>query len=557
MLINAKAVAERRRLGLFPFSGEVVENGEDPTDEGEWVADAITPPEPTRYVAPGDGDDSADGTSPGNAWNTFGKAFSEMGGLSGEQCLGVVNGEYNDIDEADGYAIKTQIQRDPGERLWIRALDERQAIFNVTNKGFSDFSAARGFNMWGIVVLGDGSSGGPARIIHCGLTGGTRASHIGHYRMLAAFGPPDRYLFSASVAEDIEYIECEAYDGYRHMFSNHRTERTTYTRCYANTRGGDNSAFNAYRANDTILQNCIIDGTGRWASQCEDLDFFPGLTSLRTLAYGGMFFGFWSANPNGYRRSGRHTGSVYKHMLFIDGTRAGAYSESDHGHWINVTFYRCGQSSGRAAAHIRRFRGDGATMVRLRNCAFLASPRCAYNERDSGDIPYEVIREIEHNNYWGSDASDVWDAGATGGYDLIQSNVRDSRRLRDVDLRDHVGSNHISSNPFTGKYGNPDDHGAGHTLVWVPSGNPQKGAGQGGDDIGCEILYRMEATRDGNGHPVENLTNIPLWNPVTGEFPRGPLVSGVNNIGGGSLFDFHERIGVSSETLPDGYGVAE
>jgi hypothetical protein len=74
-----------------------------------------------------------------------------------------------------------------------------------------------------------------------------------------------------------------------------------------------------------------------------------------------------------------------------------------------------------------------------------------------------------------------------------------------------------------------------------------KGAGLNGDDIGANVLFRYH-----NG----NLTTQPLWNPVTGEFPRGAIVSGVNDIPGSSAFDVHTRLNVNVNGcfFPAGYG---
>jgi hypothetical protein len=87
----------------------------------------------------------------------------------------------------------------------------------------------------------------------------------------------------------------------------------------------------------------------------------------------------------------------------------------------------------------------------------------------------------------------------------------------------------------------------GTCKVFIPSGSPMKGADKNGGDIGANVLYRYE-----NG----SLTNQPLWNPVTGEFPHGAIVAGVNDIAGSSAFDVHKRLNVNTNgcLLPAGYG---
>jgi hypothetical protein len=60
----------------------------------------------------------------------------------------------------------------------------------------------------------------------------------------------------------------------------------------------------------------------------------------------------------------------------------------------------------------------------------------------------------------------------------------------------------------------------GQCAVYIPSGSILSGAGQDGADIGATMLYRYA---DGE------LTDEPLWDPVTSEFPCGAIVEGIND----------------------------
>jgi hypothetical protein len=75
----------------------------------------------------------------------------------------------------------------------------------------------------------------------------------------------------------------------------------------------------------------------------------------------------------------------------------------------------------------------------------------------------------------------------------------------------------------------------GTCRVFIPDSSPMKGAGKAGADIGANILYVYA-----NG----TLTDKPLWNPQTGQFPCGAIVPGVNDIPGQSCFDVHTRVNV-------------
>jgi hypothetical protein len=74
-----------------------------------------------------------------------------------------------------------------------------------------------------------------------------------------------------------------------------------------------------------------------------------------------------------------------------------------------------------------------------------------------------------------------------------------------------------------------------------------RSAGRDGADVGANVLYRYEHGR---------LTTQPLWDPVTGSFPAGTVVVGVNDVAGQSAFDIHRRLNVNTNgcQFPLGYG---
>lgn len=82
----------------------------------------------------------------------------------------------------------------------------------------------------------------------------------------------------------------------------------------------------------------------------------------------------------------------------------------------------------------------------------------------------------------------------------------------------------------------------GTCRVWRPDGSAAKS-----NNWGADILYRYQ-----NGA----LTGTPLWDPVTGVFPHGALIMGLNDMSGSSLFDVHARLNVNMNgcSFPAGYG---
>ncbi len=81
------------------------------------------------------------------------------------------------------------------------------------------------------------------------------------------------------------------------------------------------------------------------------------------------------------------------------------------------------------------------------------------------------------------------------------------------------------------------DPAIGSCRVWIPVNSPLIGLGKNGANIGASILYRYEGG---------SLTKEPLWNPVTGQFPCGAVVSGMNDIVGNSCNDVHLRLNINS-----------
>jgi hypothetical protein len=86
----------------------------------------------------------------------------------------------------------------------------------------------------------------------------------------------------------------------------------------------------------------------------------------------------------------------------------------------------------------------------------------------------------------------------------------------------------------------------GSCRLWAPDGSRMKTAGRDGADIGATILYRYQ-----NG----GLTSQRLWDTITGAFPSGALVTGVNDVAGQSAFDVHRRLNVNTNdcAFPLGY----
>jgi hypothetical protein len=74
-------------------------------------------------------------------------------------------------------------------------------------------------------------------------------------------------------------------------------------------------------------------------------------------------------------------------------------------------------------------------------------------------------------------------------------------------------------------------------LAYQPANAPLRGVGVGGGTVGGEVVYRYQ-----DGMP----TSLPLWDPVTGAFPCGAVVEGVNNDEATSCVGIHQRLHVGA-----------
>ena len=97
-----------------------------------------------------------------------------------------------------------------------------------------------------------------------------------------------------------------------------------------------------------------------------------------------------------------------------------------------------------------------------------------------------------------------------------------------------------TAEPSNGSY----DPLLGGCVVYIPQGSPGKGTAKAGSDVGANIILRSE-----NGA----LSGTKLWDPVTGSFPCGAVVSGQNDAAtfpDSACINVHGRLHVGSAGCP-------
>lgn len=124
--------------------------------------------------------------------------------------------------------------------------------------------------------------------------------------------------------------------------------------------------------------------------------------------------------------------------------------------------------------------------------------------------------------------------GGSGIGVQIQSGVQ-TWTITNADSYNNTGGNYSPSSSANYTPSNPPsavDPQMGSCYLWAPDGSTAKTNGWG-----ATILYRYV---DGA------LTVEPLWDTVTGEFPHGAIITGVNDTATTSAYNMHQRFRVNT-----------
>jgi len=334
-------------------------------------------------------------------------------------------------------------------------------------------------------------------------------SHNNRYRNtpLIRFGAVSNNLIEDS----------EMYYWHRHGLSfsagaSHNIARRVYgnSRRYGDIEGGfpsgikdkGDSAFSTYPGSNNTFENCISEGNGIGF----DIESSQ-VGSTNNKYYGDISFndqfGFLFKARSGSTEVNQPRHTIIENGVAITPITAGVYSRGNiDTQCDNCTFY--GGGIGFMADYEAAYPGSGFYSV------FGTNVLAAFNNK--GTL---ILKQSE----WAFTNINVY------------GNKTDFSPVRTV-------QNYVKPTVI--------DPLLGSCRVWIPDDSPMKGAGKNGTDIGANILYRYQ-----NGE----LTTVPLWNRLTGEFPHGALVVGANDIPGESLFDVHKRLNVNTNgcLFPKGY----
>lgn len=468
------------------------------------------------YVSPGGADGDA-GTSEAAAWRTLSRA---IGALEPGDTLHLLDGEY-----APGSTGLLSIRCGSNARngtadapITVRAANERRAF--IRGSGTAHAVLISGCRHWVLEGLRASQRDVSAGSIHVVTVSGSRDVVVRRFLVTHSNRRGNNHVFAITNSDDILLEENEIYFHHRHAMMAWQSKGIVFRRNYIHERdhhtdaSGD-EAIAYYRGSYGIAENNISEGTnyGFHAHGGRTHDGDVGGSFNRF--YGNISLNNYHASRIDARRdpypSVQPARENYFENFVIVGTNRMGLWLSTASEFVaqNVTAYGAGTGFGadqRADCPCGAVSAWGGCSFELRNVL-------AFGNREDG------IRSsnqdswlVEHSNSFGNGGADY------PGTEAVDDEAGNIRRSLSVE---------------------PTGMGLdeGECIVFVPEGSNMKGAGKDGADIGANILYRYV---DGV------LGDEPLWDPVTGAFPCGAIIEGVNDVPGASCFDVHERLHVNS-----------
>lgn len=463
----------------------------------------------TYYISP-TGRDSNTGASTSSPWLTFSRA------LVTTRCgdtLNLMDGVYGDGTSTGKIDLRNR-NCSSGGVLTLRALNQRKAWVKDAGRGIAMRVASSSYITMDGIVLSSRDNNYSSTYEQAGLP-----AYVLESRNIviknAVLSNPNRYgnlhLLSMVRVSDVLVVDSEFYNFHRHAILTKPGTRVTIRRVYCNprigglaggfpnysgTNGGD-ACIALYPCQNCIVENAVADGSPKLLHLVE-LNA-TGEVPLR----GNKILG-----SIGYRTS--HNG------VYINARGTGVTNMPQDTTLENVVIY-----NHRASNAIRNSDAKNTMIKNVTLVGAGSSKGILTDQRGYGDGAYSTTMQnalaLNHTNV-GLTVSGVstWSGSEINSYNnrYVVSPIPPARWTQVT-----------VANPALGA-----------CVAWIPDGSPMKGAGVGGKDIGANILYRYE-----NGV----LTSVPLWNRTTGEFPRGALVPGLNNIPGQSLYDLHTRLNIN------------
>ena len=387
----------------------------------------------------------------------------------------------------------------PEQPIRIAALTERAA--EVTADGSRAAAVFRGGCAWWTIEglhlenadLASSTTGEGLYI--------SASDHIVARRVLAAHSNPSANVSVISVynSSNVLVEECEVYDFHRSGISVWNGEGTIVRRNYAASRSSpespSGSGFDVAGTTGVVLENNVDEGNGAFSAYD---GYGHDLEDTRIIGNAALNdgFGFISSIFDGTSYSNSRT-QVVDHVS-IGARSHGFYFRSNE----DASCVRCTSIGSAYSGWVADVIGTAPRPASASCTGCLAVDNVEWGFRVD---PQPNGWSVHSSNAFGNDVG----FEPTGVPELVNTTEIDPA--------------------------------LGDCYVYLPAGSPMRSAASGGGDIGAQILYRYV---DGT------LTGLPLWHPITGVFPCGSVVAGVNDDPDTSCIGVHRRLHVGTAGCP-------
>ncbi len=417
------------------------------------------------YIAASGGSDSKDGLDQTNAWATFAYA---MGQLSANDTLYLMDGTYTNKNAG---MLNVTVSGTNGNPITFKALNDGQVTISGQGNAIPCYiPGTSSSRITDITIEGIVFKNSKKHVVAVNYSDRIEIRRVSAYN---AAGGGNHHVFNIFRCNRLLLEDCLASGSGRVMYNIYESQKTTLRRCFGKWithtgHGGPNGIIQIYGSDDSITENCIgtqvqdsstVKGIGVWANT-----YNP--TADRNEFFGNIVYDFtyWSFFDNSATH--RTTGGRFVNNVSINN---------------KFSFIQRGDADNR----VEYMTIVGGTQQMLTLDPFPREPK---------DGNYEINCDVRNSVL------------LTGGIGLsvkrssyIKSFVNKYNNLYNITTpyagvaSQGTGEIFVNPNYDTATYGN----GA---YLMVPTA--LQGQGEGGGDIGAEILYQY---KDGV------LTNVPLW----------------------------------------------
>ncbi len=413
------------------------------------------------YIDPVSGSDSDDGSSQGDAWDTFAHA---RGVLSAGDTLYLMDGTFT-----EGIYLTTGNSNNgtSGNLITYKALNDGDALIENTGDRIIDLqTGVKYYEFEGMVCDGDATSGQDGIVYLNGVSYVNIKRVTGH----DAYNDPagsTRVFIATGTSDHVLFEDCAAWGTGRKMFIIFSgSSDCTLRRCWSNHGGAaDNPRdhFNIYVAQDNIVENCIAYST----TEAQMTGFTVNSNSSGQPANNNEFYG---------------------NIVIADAvTKTLGFSIHTSDNYDNVTGNKYYHNVAIASKGFQQQANEDIVIENLTMVLSEDTDTYACNETGAKNVGWAIGGTMKNTSFLGDSTDNglYINSSSTGyaGFTNTYGNYYDFSTDYRGNASAGTGDTAVAPAYNTATYGN----GA---YLMVPTA--LIGQGDGGTDQGAEILYQYE-----------------------------------------------------------------